>query len=105
MLVIVVCDSASPPARGRVNAEAKKEEKIYRLRKIISEAQKELQRLEGSDTSSWEQKHLQRLEKESFPQEVKTVVQEQIGQLKTMPPHFGETHIIRNYVDLLMALP
>jgi ATP-dependent Lon protease len=37
---------------NRVNAETKKEEKVYRLRKIISEAQKELQKLEGSDTSS-----------------------------------------------------
>ncbi|CAH1758684.1 3478_t:CDS:2 [Entrophospora sp. SA101] len=86
--------SVDKDINSRVNSEAKKDERVYRLRKIISEAQKELQKLEGSDTGNWEQKHLQRLEKEPFPQEVKTVVREQIGQLKTMPPHFGEAHII-----------
>ena len=33
---------------SKVNAETKKEEKIYRLRKIINEVQKELEKLEGS---------------------------------------------------------
>jgi len=44
--------SVDKDINSRVNAEAKKEEKIYRLRKIISEAQKELQKLEGTDTST-----------------------------------------------------
>ncbi|CAJ0896384.1 7097_t:CDS:2 [Entrophospora sp. SA101] len=97
--------SVDKDINSRVNAEAKKEEKIYRLRKIISEAQKELQKLEGTDTSTWEQKHLQRLEKEPYPEQVKTTVRAQIDQFKAVPPHFGEANIIRNYVDLLMALP
>ena len=97
--------SVDKDINSRVNAEAKKEEKIYRLRKIISEAQKELQKLEGTDTSIWEQKHLQRLEKEPYPEQVKTTVRAQIDQFKAVPPHFGEANIIRNYVDLLMALP
>jgi len=34
---------------NRVNTEAKKDERIYRLRKIIDEAKKELQKMEGSN--------------------------------------------------------
>ncbi|RHZ37404.1 endopeptidase La [endosymbiont GvMRE of Glomus versiforme] len=90
---------------NRVNAEAKKEEKIWQYRKIISKAQEELEKLEGSGAKSWEQEYSQRLEKEPFPEEVKKVVREQIKQLKIVHPHSGEAHIIRNYVDLLMALP
>jgi ATP-dependent Lon protease len=97
--------SVDKEINSRVNDEAKKEEEVYRLRKAQKIINEKLQKLEGSDTSSWEQKYLQRLEKEPFPQEVKDVVREQIGQLKLMPPHFGEAHIVRNYVDLLMALP
>ena len=91
--------------KHRVESEEQKESRSYRLRKIISEAQKELRKLEGSEGESWEEKYLARLEKEPFPEKVKTVVREQINQFKTIPPHFGEANIIRNYVDLLMSLP
>jgi ATP-dependent Lon protease len=37
---------------NRVNAETKKEERIYYLRKIVSKAQEELQKLEGSEGGS-----------------------------------------------------
>ena len=88
---------------SKVNAETKKEEKIYRLRKIINEVQKELEKLEGS--SEWGQEYLQRLEKEPFPQYVAKIVQDQIRQYKKTSPYSSEANIIRNYVDHLMSLP
>ena len=88
---------------NRVNTETKKEEEIYRLRKMMSEIQKKLVKLEGS--SEWGQKYLQRLEKEPFPQYAAKIIQEQISHYKTMPSYSSEANIVRNYVDLLMSLP
>lgn len=95
--------SVDKDINNRVNSEAKKDERIYRLRKMIDEAKKELQKLEGSN--DWGQKHLQRLEKEPFPECVVNNVKEQIDHYKTMPPYSSEANIIRNYVDILMSLP
>jgi len=41
-------ESVYKDINNRVNTETRKEEKIYRYRKIINEVQKELEKLEGS---------------------------------------------------------
>ncbi|MCP4750829.1 MAG: endopeptidase La [Proteobacteria bacterium] len=80
--------------------------KSYReslLRQQLKAIQEELNEADGasSKAAGYEEK----IEGSDMPEEVKKTAREEFNKLKNMGENNPENHIIRNYLDLLIALP
>src|SRR5262249_50779255 len=72
------------------------------LREQIRTLQEELGDKGGSgDKTDYRKK----IEDAGMPEEVKKVALEQVDRLESVGPQSAETNVIRNYLDLLIALP
>lgn len=87
----------------RVKKQMEKTQKEYYLREQMKAIQKELGEKEGRAGEIEELK--QQLESKQMPDSVREKVEKEIDRLEKMPASSAESGIIRNYVDLLLALP
>lgn len=71
------------------------------LREQIRTMQEEL----GDKSSTDKNDYRDKIEKAGMPEDVKKVALEQMDRLEALGPQSPETHIIRSYLDLLVALP
>ncbi len=60
---------------------------------------------EGSQSSSDKQDYREKFEKIGMPDDVKKIALEELVRLENMGNNSAETHVIRNYIELLCALP
>ncbi|WP_139902791.1 endopeptidase La [Clostridium thermarum] len=82
-----------------------KSNKNYReqvLREHMKIIQKELN--EGSGTGN-KKDYRQRIEEAQMPEEIKAIALEELAKLESQSPSSSDYNIIRNYLDLLVALP
>lgn len=87
----------------RVKKQMEKTQKEYYLREQMKAIQKELGEKEGRAGEIEELK--QQLSEKQMPDSVREKVEKEIDRLEKMPASSAESGIIRNYVDLLLALP
>ena len=60
---------------------------------------------EGEDGEGGKTDYRDKIEKAGMPEEVKKVALDELKRLETISGNSPETHVIRNYLDLLVALP
>ncbi|WNE41183.1 MAG: Lon protease 1 [Mycoplasmataceae bacterium] len=82
----------------------KKEQEEYYLQKKSEAIRKKLKESRGHNNSEMN-KYIKRLEKESFPEYVRSIVKEEIERYESMSINYGESNIIKQYIDWLMNLP
>lgn len=71
------------------------------LREQIRTLQEEL----GEKSSNGEGDYQKKIDESGMPEDVRKVAQEQLQRLESIGPQSPESHVIRNYLDLLVALP
>ena len=84
----------------------KKSSKQYReamLREQLKAIQDELN--EGNDSISKIEDYRSRIEESAMPDDVKKVAVSEVNKLESMGQNNAESHVVRNYLDLLLALP
>ncbi|WNE40266.1 MAG: Lon protease 1 [Mycoplasmataceae bacterium] len=82
----------------------KKEQEEYYLQKKSEAIRKKLKE-SRSHNNKEASKYLERLEKEPFPKYVKNIVKEELERYESMPSNYGESNIVKQYIDWLMNLP
>jgi ATP-dependent Lon protease len=82
----------------------KKEQEEYYLQKKSEAIRKKLKESRGHNNKETN-KYLERLEKEPFPKYVKNIVKEEIERYESMPSNYGESNVVKQYIDWLMNLP
>ena len=73
------------------------------LREQLKTIQEELS--EGGTKSGGKDDYRKKIEDAGFPEDVKKVALEELNRLESMGNQSPETHVIRNYLDLLCSLP
>jgi ATP-dependent Lon protease len=84
----------------------KKNSKQYReamLKEQLKAIQDELN--EGNDSISKIEDYRNRIETSPMPVDVKKVAVTEVNKLESMGQNNSESHVVRNYLDLLLALP
>jgi ATP-dependent Lon protease len=89
---------------GEIRNRLRNQYEKYYLQEKLRAIKKKLAELDGAgntkrETKSEVQKYLERLQKESYPEKVKRVVQEEIDRYEMMSPYSGEASIIKHYID------
>jgi len=84
---------------GEVNKQYR--EKI--LKEQLKAIQEELN--EGKQSESKKKDYLQLINESEMPEDVKEMAREEYEKLQNQSPNSMETNVIRNYLDLLTALP
>lgn len=73
---------------------------------ILREQMKILrEELGETDELTQSEKIQEKIAKANMPEEVRKVAETELKRLEELGPQSGETHIIRNYIDLLCSLP
>lgn len=85
----------------KVSGKLGKQQREALLREQIRALQDEL----GEGKAQTEQDYRQKIEDAGMPEEVAKIALEQLQRLEQMPQASPEIHVIRNYLDLLIALP
>jgi ATP-dependent Lon protease len=88
--------------RGKLNQKLGDAHRQSILREQLKAIREELG--EG-DQQTQEEKLYDKLEQAGMPGEVKKIADNELKRLKEIGPQSPESHIIRNYIDLLAALP
>ncbi len=88
--------------RGRVKRQMEKSQREYYLNEQVKAIQKELgEGEEGGDLDELEKK----IKAASMPKEARTKVDAEFKKLRMMSPMSAEATVVRNYIDVLVALP
>jgi ATP-dependent Lon protease len=88
----------------RFNNKANKNYREAYLREQLKAIQDELNEGKSKQGSNGKD-YREEIENSTMPEDVKKVALEELGKLEMMGPQSAETHVIRNYLDLLIALP
>jgi len=87
--------------REKITKKFGKTQREHILREQLRAIQEEL----GEETAA-DQKDLgTKIEEAGMPEEVKKIASEELRRLETIGPMASESHVIRNYIDLLCSLP
>jgi ATP-dependent Lon protease len=88
--------------RGRVKRQMEKNQRDFYLNEQVKAIQKELGEGEdGADIEEIEKK----IKAAKMPKEALTKVEAELKKLKLMSPMSAEATVVRNYIDVLLALP
>ncbi len=88
--------------RGRVKRQMEKSQREYYLNEQVKAIQKELgDGDEGADFEELEKK----IRAAHMPKEARAKVDAELKKLKLMSPMSAEATVVRNYIDVLVALP
>ena len=85
----------------KISSRMGKQHRDAILREQIRALQEEL----GDKSGKGKDDYREKIEKAGMPEDVKTAALEQVDRLEAAGPQSPETHVIRNYLDLLVALP
>jgi ATP-dependent Lon protease len=91
--------------RDKLTSKLGKNQREAILREQIRAIQEELG--EGSEGGAGRSKedYRKKIEESGMPEEVKKVALDELRRLESLGPQSPETHVIRNYLDLLVAMP
>lgn len=87
---------------AKFNEEMSKRNRENMLKEQLRAIQEELDDVEGG---SGKKDYRQLIEEADMPEDVKEVALEELAKLERQGPHSSEENVIRNYLDLLVALP
>lgn len=87
---------------AKFNEEMSKRNRENMLKEQLRAIQEELDDVEGG---SGKKDYKQLIEEADMPKDVKEVALEELAKLERQGPHSSEENVIRNYLDLLVALP
>ena len=87
---------------AKFNEEMSKRNRENMLKEQLKAIQEELDDVEGG---SGKKDYRQLIEEADMPKDVKEVALEELAKLERQGPHSSEENVIRNYLDLLVALP
>ena len=87
---------------AKFNEEMSKRNRENMLKEQLRAIQEELDDVEGG---SGKKDYRQLIEEADMPDDVKEVALEELAKLERQGPHSSEENVIRNYLDLLVALP
>jgi len=87
---------------AKFNEEMSKRNRENMLKEQLRAIQEELDDVEGG---SGKKDYKQLIEEADMPDDVKEVALEELAKLERQGPHSSEENVIRNYLDLLVALP
>ena len=87
---------------AKFNEEMSKRNRENMLKEQLRAIQEELDDVEGG---SGKKDYRQLIEEADMPDDVKEVALEELAKLDRQGPHSSEDNVIRNYLDLLVALP
>jgi ATP-dependent Lon protease len=88
--------------RGRVKRQMEKSQREYYLNEQVKAIQKELGEGEdGADIEEIEKK----IKSAHMPKDARTKVEAELKKLKLMSPMSAEAAVVRNYIDIVIALP
>jgi ATP-dependent Lon protease len=85
-----------------VNDEMRKNQNDYILREKLKAIKKELGENDGDDSN---ESILDKLDKNPYPEHVKNKVKSELKRFDMMPQSSLEASLIKNYIDLVMAVP
>lgn len=88
--------------RSRVKSQIDKNQRDYHLNEQIKAIQKELN--DGEESPEFEQFE-QRIQSAGMPEEAKEKALAELKKLKLMPPMSAEATVVRNYLDVMLAVP
>lgn len=91
--------------RGKIESEVKKELGKNQREHILREQMRAIRRELDGDESTELQSLKDRLEKARLPEEAQKVVDRELRRLESMNGQGAETHVIRNYLELIADLP
>ena len=87
---------------AKFNEEMSKRNRENMLKEQLRAIQEELDDVEGG---SGKKDYRQLIEEAEMPEDVEEVALEELAKLERQGPHSSEENVIRNYLDLLVALP
>ncbi len=87
---------------AKFNEEMSKRNRENMLKEQLRAIQEELDDVEGG---SGKKDYKQLIEEADMPEDAKEVALEELAKLERQGPHSSEENVIRNYLDLLVALP
>ena len=88
--------------RGRVKRQMEKSQREYYLNEQVKAIQKELG--EGEDGADFEDIE-KKIRTARMPEEARKKVESEFRKLRLMSPMSAEATVVRNYIDVLLALP
>ena len=88
---------------AKLTGEVNKQYREKMLREQLKAIQEELN--EGKQSESKKKDYLQLINESKMPEDVKGMAREEYEKLQNQSPNSMETNVIRNYLDLLTALP
>ena len=88
---------------AKLTGEVNKQYREKMLREQLKAIQEELN--EGKESGSKKKDYLQLINESKMPEDVKEMAREEYEKLQNQSPNSMETNVIKNYLDLLTALP
>ena len=89
--------------RGRVKRQMEKNQRDFYLNEQVKAIQKELG--EGDDGADIEEIEKKKIKLAKMPAEARKKAEAELKKLKLMSPMSAEASVVRNYIDVLTALP
>jgi ATP-dependent Lon protease len=91
--------------RDKMTTKLGKSQREAILREQMRAIQEELGDNEGEGGGRSTTDYRQKIEESGMPESVRKVALEELRRLDSLGPQSPETHVIRNYLDLLIAMP
>lgn len=91
--------------RDRLATKLGKNQREAILREQMRTIQEELGENGGSGSATSPKDYRQKIEECAMPENVKKVAFEELNRLESLGAQSPETHVVRNYLDLLIAMP
>lgn len=91
--------------QNKMTSKLGKNQREAILREHLRTIQEELSDSEGGEGIRASQQYRKKIEESQMPEEVMKVALEELRRLEALGAQSPESHIIRNYLDLLLAMP